>query len=232
MGPSQEAMKRAAAARAAGLVKDGMVLGLGSGSTVAHFLLELSRRIGQQSLSISGVATSKATEERARSLGIPLTTLDEQPELDLDIDGADEVDASLNLIKGGGGAHVREKIVAKASKSLIIIVDETKLSKRLGERSPVPVEVIPLAAKIVSAEISEMGGRPSVRREKGGQRAYVTDNGNFILDCDFGPIEDPALLEATLKSMTGVVDSGIFSGMTDQVIVGSQDGSRILRRES
>lgn len=226
-----ELAKRNAGVEAARLAKDGMVLGLGTGSTVYYFLKEISERIKNEGLRVSGVATSLSTERLAKELGIPLTGLDEHPRLDLDIDGADEVDAELNLIKGGGGAHVREKIVARASELVAIVVDESKLSRRLGEKTPVPVEIIPFAVPLVSREISELGGRCRIRMAKGGKEPFRTDNGNFILDCDFGPIADPDALQTEIRSIPGVVDSGIFYHIADLVIVGTNSGTRVMRRK-
>lgn len=232
MSVSQEGMKKNAALEAAQMVDDGMVLGLGTGSTVYHVLKELSERIRKNDLDIMGVPTSTGTKTLAEKLGIPLTTLEETPDPDMDIDGADEVDQDLNLIKGGGGALVREKIVAKAAHLFVVVVDETKLSKTLGQKSPVPVETIPFALPVVAHEVTVIGGSSQIRRKKDGSGIFITDNGNFILDCTFGPISDPAMLEGKLKSINGVVDSGIFSGMADLVIVGNEAGSRTIRRPS
>ncbi len=220
-------MKRAAGFKAAEMVEDGMVLGLGSGSTVFYALKRLGKRIREESLDILGIPTSRGTEKAARDFGIPLTTLSEQGKIDLDIDGADEVDENLDLIKGGGGAHVREKIVATASARLVVIVDETKLVKRLGERWPVPVEVVPFASTPVSRRVEDMGARTELRTGDG-NRKFETDNGNLILDCHFGIIDQPSRLERKLKLIPGVVDSGIFTGMTDRVVVGEGQGTRII----
>ncbi len=231
MRSDTEVAKRNAGMEAARLVKDGMALGLGTGSTVHYFLKELSNRIKNEGLRVSGVPTSLPTESLAKELGIPLIGLEERPRLDLDIDGADEVDADLNLIKGGGGAHVREKIVARASEFVAIVVDESKLSRRLGEKSPVPVEIIPFALPLVSREISDLGGRCKIRMAEGGKGPFRTDNGNLILDCDFGPIADPDALEADIRSIPGVVDSGIFCQVADLVIVGTSSGTRVIQRK-
>ncbi len=227
----KETSRRNAAIEAARMVRDGMVLGLGTGSTVQHFLSELSRRIDDEGLRILGVPTSTATLGLAKSLGIPLTSLDEHQKLDMDVDGADQVDPDLNLIKGGGGAHVREKIVAKASDRVVIIVDESKLVERLGTGFPVPVEVVPFGLAPARRELSELGAIPRLRTT-GGKARFRTDNGNLILDCDFGPIDDPAHLESRIKAVCGVVDSGIFAGLTDTVIVGTETGCRRMRRPS
>lgn len=231
MGTPQDELKKKAGIRAAAMVQDGMILGLGTGSTVYHFLVELSRRIKAGDLKVAGVPTSRDTEAIARRLSIPLTDLDEHPSLDLDVDGADEVDPGLNVIKGGGGAHVREKIIARSSRQLVIVVDEGKLSGALGTRCPVPVEILPLARSIVTRRASELGGNAVLRRSGGGS-PLVTDNGNWILDCSFGPIGDPSALESELKGITGVVDSGIFAGLADSVVIGTPGGCRIERRSA
>lgn len=230
MSQAAEVAKRNAGIEAARLAKNGMILGLGTGSTVSYALRELSERIKHDGLRVSGVATSTHTEGLATELGIPLTSLEKHPRLDLDIDGADEVDPDLNLIKGGGGAHVREKIVARASELVAIVVDESKLSRRLGEKSPVPVEILPFALPLVTREISNLGGRCRIRMAKGRNEAFRTDNGNLILDCDFGPIPEPDSLEADLRSIPGVLDSGIFHQIAHLVIVGSGTGIRVMRR--
>jgi ribose 5-phosphate isomerase A len=223
-------LKRAAALEAVELLESGMVVGLGTGSTVRHLLHEISRLIDEESLDILGIPTSKDTKNLALELGIPLTTLDDHPAIDLDIDGADEVDPRLDVIKGGGGAHVREKVVARASRSLVIIADESKLSDRIGTQSPVPVEVLPMAKSPVAAQIADLGGDSHLRMSGNG-KTFVTDNGNFILDCKFGPIEDPDRLERRLKSITGVVDSGIFSGIAELAIIGTEAGTREIARD-
>ena len=231
MKPSLDDLKRIAAVEAVASVKGGMVVGLGTGSTVRHALYEISGRIKDEDLSIVGIPTSRETEALARDLEIPIGSLDEYPEIDLDIDGADEVDPRLDVIKGGGGAHVREKIVAKASRLLVIVADETKLSDRIGTKSSVPVEILPMAKSAVSSDIRALGGSPELRFLSGG-RPFVTDNGNHILDCRFDPIEDAARLEGKLKSITGVVDSGIFSGIAGVGIIGTESGTRTIRRKA
>jgi ribose 5-phosphate isomerase A len=222
-------LKNAAALEAVGMLESGMVVGLGTGSTVRHALHEISKLIGEESLSIIGIPTSRETEDLAIELEIPLTTLDEHPVIDVDIDGADEVDSRLDVIKGGGGAHVREKVVARASRSLIIIADESKLSDRIGTKCPVPVEVLPMARSTVASQVADLGGRSELRLTGEGS-IFVSDNGNYILDCRFGPIGDPARLERELKSITGVVDSGIFSGMAELAIIGTETGVNKISR--
>jgi len=225
-----EVAKRNAGVEAARLAKNGMTLGLGTGSTVSYALRELAERIKHDGLKVQGVATSARTEGLANELGIPLTSLEKHPRLDLDIDGADEVDPDLNLIKGGGGAHLREKIVARASELVAIVVDESKLSRRLGEKSAVPVEILPFALPLVTREMSSLGGRCRLRMAKGSNEAFKTDNGNLILDCDFGPIPEPDALEADIRSIPGVLDSGIFYHVAHLVIVGSRTGTKVMRR--
>ncbi len=211
------------------MVKSGMIIGLGSGSTVYHFIVELSRRVTEEGIDLLCVPTSVGTETLARDLSLPLTTLDEEPEIDLDVDGADEVDPQFNLIKGGGGAHVREKIVASASRRIAIVVDESKLSERIGQKCAVPVELIPIALPLVSRRLTSLGGIPKLRRSEGGEE-FASDNGNRIVDCDFGPIDDPLGLERSINGIVGVVDCGIFPRMADLVIVGTGSGTKLLSR--
>jgi len=226
MTSDQDSSKRNAGYRVAELVEPGMCLGLGSGSTVFYFMKRLGERIEAESLEVAGVPTSRGTERTANSLGIPLTTLSEHPRLDLDVDGADEVDPELNLIKGGGGALVREKIVAKASSRLVVVVDESKVVSRLGERWAVPVEVVPFGAPAVERRVVKMGASVNLRVEN--DEPYITDNGNMILDCRFKSEFDPVRMERDLKYISGVVDNGLFTGLTDTVIVGTGSGYRTL----
>jgi len=226
----REDAKKRAALEAAKNVKDGSVIGLGSGSTVAYAIFEIGRRIKEENLEILGVPTSYKTFLLAVECGIPITTLNEHPELDLDIDGADQIDEELILIKGMGGALTREKIVAAASKSLIIVADETKLTTSLGRDQPVPVEVLPFALPLVSNRIKRMGGKPTLRERKDGSGPYVTDNGNFILDVDFGVIEDPFRLDASLKRIPGVIETGLFIGMTEKAYIGTRKDVKILKK--
>ena len=188
-----EELKKKAGEEAAKRIQSGQRIGLGTGSTVRYFLEALEKRLANGELSqIVGVPTSKQTEKLALSLNIPIITLETEPSLDLCVDGADEVDPHLNLIKGLGGALLREKIVAMASQRFIVIVDNGKLVQRLGDRCPVPVEVLPFGWKVTAAEIEALGGRPTVRADKGSP--YMTDQGNHILDCHFGPIEDALVI--------------------------------------
>jgi ribose 5-phosphate isomerase A len=217
---SEEAKQRAAAAALA-QVADGMRLGLGTGSTAAHFVRLLGERVAG-GLRVRAVPTSEATAALARRAGIPLATLDELPALDLCVDGADEVDRQMNLIKGGGGALLREKIVASCAARFVVIVDVAKRVSRLGA-FPLPVEVVPMAATPLARRIGALGCRVALRRGADGA-PFATDEGNRILDCRFGAIADPAALGGTLDAMPGVVEHGLFVGMADAVIVGTEEG--------
>jgi ribose 5-phosphate isomerase A len=220
--------KRAAAAAAADLVEDGMRLGLGSGSTFQLVLERLAERMRKDGLKIAGVPTSRATAEAAQRLGIPLLSLVEVDTLDLAIDGADEVDPHKNLIKGGGGAHVREKIVAAAARELVVVIDQGKLVEVLGKQFRLPVEVLQFGWKQAERAIAATGCKPQLRQDKGGEPT-ITDNGNYILDCKFDGIEDPAWLHAHLNSLPGVLDNGLFVGISGRVVVGDADGrTRII----
>ena len=221
-------LKLVAAERAAELVQDGMVLGLGTGRTAALFVAAIGRRV-QGGLRVIGVATSQATEQQARQLGIPLSTLDEQSHLDLTVDGADEIElTSFNLIKGAGGALLREKLIATASAREVIVADETKLVRRLGERSPVPVEVVPFGWRRTAARLEQFGCPVSRRELEGGP--FLTDEGHYILDCRFGPIADPPALAARLKSLIGVVEHGLFIDLAQAAIVGTPQGVQVYQR--
>ncbi len=225
-----EAFKRQAAERAIGLVRSGMRLGLGTGSTARHFV-DLVGAEARKGLAIVGVPTSEATADQARALGIPLTTLDETPELDLTVDGADEIDGALRLIKGGGGALLREKIVASASRRMVVIADSSKLVAELG-RFPLPVEVAPfgVAATIrrIARAVAALGlaGPLTLRRRDGA--LFVTDGGHYILDCAFGAIPDPEALDQALADIPGVVDCGLFIGIAAAAIVAGPAGVETL----
>jgi ribose 5-phosphate isomerase A len=222
-----ETRKRAAGLEAAGLVEAGMRIGLGTGSTVAHFLMFLSERINRGGLrNVLGVPTSLWTAQRARDLGIPLTSLAEHPFLDLTIDGADEVDPNMDLIKGLGSALLREKMVAQASSRLAIIADDAKVVDRLGQISPVPVEVVQFGWEVHNKFLKDLGARPVIRQRDDGQ-PLTTDNGNYIIDCHFPDgIADPQALDAALAGRAGIVASGLFLGMVTEVIIGARDGVR------
>lgn len=226
-----EDLKGEAGREASGVVSSGMRLGLGTGSTVAHFLRHLAARIACDDLvDVVGVPTSIRTEKAARGLGIPLGTLSELAPLDLTVDGADEVDPELNLIKGLGGALLREKMVAQASARFIVIVDDTKLVNRLGERSPVPVEVVTFECSSHMRWLRALGADPEVRRDEAGD-VYLTDNGHLIVDCHFVEgVADPLELESRLAGRAGVVESGLFLEMADEVVVAGGGGVRRVRR--
>ena len=215
-------LKRQAALRAIDEIHDGLIVGLGTGSTASHFIREL----GKAGLKVEGIPTSEESRWLAEQVGVRLTTLKEHPQIDVTVDGADEVSPKLDLIKGLGGALVREKIVAHASRRVVIIVDESKLVSKLGYKTAVPVEVIPLAVPYVLLRLNELGGEGKLR-EKNGQ-LFVSDNGNNIVDWNHGIIDDPAGLENQLKSITGVVDSGIFAGVADCVIVAGEHGISLI----
>lgn len=219
--------KDLAARSAVAAVEDGMVIGLGSGSTSVKALHVLARRMRDEGLRVRGVPTSVATEREARSLGIPLTTLDENPRLDLAIDGADQVDANLAAIKGRGGALLREKVVASCAERLLIMVDASKLCDVLD--IAVPVEVLPFALAAVRRRFEAMGGRADLRATPDGE-PYVTDNGNSILDVDFGRIADPAGLAGRISTLPGVVEHGLFVGIVTELHVGEKDSARVVRR--
>lgn len=226
----QDERKREAAVAAATLVRPGMVVGLGSGSTSLFAILELGRLLREGGLrDIVGFATSLASAAEARRQGIPLVDDENPPAVDLTIDGADEVDGDLNLIKGGGGALLREKIVAQASRREVIIVDDSKLSPRLGTRWPVPIEVIPFAWGALARFIESLGGQPARRLKDG--KPYLTDQGNFILDSRFGPLERPAELAEQLQRRAGIVEHGLFLGLATDCIVAAADGIKHLTRD-
>jgi ribose 5-phosphate isomerase A len=225
-----DAQKDAAAAHAVELVTDGMLVGLGTGSTAAFAVKRLGAKV-RAGLRIRGVPTSEATRRLASAEGIPLATLDEIDHLDLAIDGADEADHALRLIKGGGGALLREKVVARLARRFIVIADASKLVAELGA-FPLPVEVVPFARSVVAREIEEFGGSPSLRITAKGE-PFVTDNGNHILDCRFGRITDPDLVAARFDGIPGIADHGLFLGMAEMLVIGQADGgTRILTAPS
>ena len=223
--------KRAAAARAVEFVRPGMRLGLGTGSTAIHLVDLLGERV-RGGLEIVAVPTSEATQRQAVSCGIPLTTLDETPALDLTIDGADEISPDLTLIKGGGGALLREKIVASASARMIVIADKSKYVDVLG-RFPLPVEIAPFGAGAtrlaVQAALRAQPGMLTLRKSKDGQ-AFVTDGGHFIVDAALGRIEDPREVARALSAVPGVMEHGLFIGLASTAVIGGPDGVRIVER--
>lgn len=231
---SQDALKVAAAERALAFVEPGMRLGLGTGSTAAKFIDALGRKVAA-GLDVVCVATSGATQAQAEKLGIPMSTLDETPFLDLTVDGADEIDNELRLIKGGGGALLREKIVATASGRMIVIADESKLVPALGA-FPLPVEVVQFGLtatrNMVTALAADLGCEGDIRvRMLEGGKPFLTDSGNLILDCHFGPIDDPEELDEALKLVPGVVENGLFIGIADLAIIAGAEGIALLGAE-
>jgi ribose 5-phosphate isomerase A len=213
--------KQAAGRRAAQLVEDGTDIGLGTGSTVRFFLEALAERIRDEGLTVRGVPTSIDTDQKAKALGIPVVGLDQVDLLALTVDGADEIDADFRMIKGGGGALLREKVVASITQHQVIVVDPGKVVERLGTTFDLPVEVVPFALPVVERALRQLGGEPRLR----GGDDYRTDNGNAILDVAFaGGIEDPAALELTLCATPGVVECGLFVGLADRCLIGHADG--------
>jgi ribose 5-phosphate isomerase A len=218
---TQDDAKRMAAQRALEFVEDGMSLGLGSGTTSAIFIKELGERV-KQGLRIRGIATSAASQQLAESLSIPITNFDESPLLDLAIDGADEIGPGLALIKGGGGALLREKIVESASRKFIVIADSSKLADQLG-RFPLPVEVIKMALPIVTRKLEAFGLNPKLRHHPDGT-IYITDEGNYLLDCACGTIANPAKTAAEIRGIAGVVEHGLFLGMASLALIAGDKG--------
>jgi ribose 5-phosphate isomerase A len=237
----QAAAKRAAGEAAAALVEDGMRLGLGTGSTAALAIEAIGRRVREEGLRVVGVPTSVAAERLARAHGVPLATLDDlgldrlapgAPALDLALDGADEVDPALTLVKGRGAAHTREKVVAALAARFVVLADPSKLVEKLGTRMPVPVEVLPMAAPAVARALRGLGADPALREGSGKDGPVVTDQGLWILDARFpGGIADAAALSAALSALPGVLDHGLFVGLATDVLVGEPGGVRHLRRE-
>ena len=223
---ANETEKEAAGRAAAKLVRDGDIVGLGTGSTAYFAVVALGERV-KSGLKIVGIPTSVATADLARQLGIPLTTLDEHPQIDITIDGADEIDPKLNLIKGGGGALLREKVVASATKKMVVVGDSTKIVPALG-KFPLPVEIIPFARNVIEKKIASLGANSKLRMQPDGQ-PYVTDNGNHILDCTFGRIADPPALARELNGIPGVVEHGLFIGLAKVALVGRGGGAEELR---
>ena len=226
----QEETKKRLALEAVKHIEDGFIVGLGSGSTAAYVIQEMGRLTQQTGFRVLGVPSSSQAMILAVRSGVPLTTLDEHPILDLAIDGADEVDNKLDMIKGGGGALTREKIVASAARQVVIVADETKLVEKLGTTFCIPVEVLPFALATTTALIKKLDGKPVLREGKGKVGAVVTDNGNYIVDVDFGAIEDAKELNQQLKLIPGVIETGFFIGIADIVYLGKPDGIRKLQK--
>jgi len=225
---ANEEEKEAAGRAAAKLARDGDIVGLGTGSTAYFAVVALGERV-KAGLKIIGIPTSVHTADLARAVGIPLTTLDEHPEIDITIDGADEVDPNLNLIKGGGGALLREKIVASASKKMVVVADSTKIVPVLG-KFPLPVEVIDFARTVIEKKIASLGATTKLRTKPDGQ-PFLTDNGHHIIDCSFGKIADPAALARELSDMPGVVEHGLFIGLAKLALVGRGTSVEELRQK-
>ncbi len=225
-----DTLKLRAAERALDYIKPGMKLGLGTGSTAEKFVDLVGTRV-VDGLDVVCVPTSEATRAQAQALGIPLTTLENEPELDLTVDGADEVDESLRLIKGGGGAHLREKIVAAASARMVVIADDTKRVSKLGA-FPLPVEIVPFGWRatllMVRDTVVENGCKGSVTPRGSEEDPFVTDNGNYILDCAFGQIDNPDKLAEELSRLPGVVEHGLFIGMTSSAVISGENGVEII----
>ena len=228
MNPA-ERQKRAAAERAVEFVQDGMVVGLGTGSTAKHVVDVIAeRRVRGELGAIVGIPTSTATRDHARERGVPITDFSEISHCDLTIDGADEIGPGLDLIKGLGGALLWEKIVACASDRMIVVADESKLVSRLGERAPLPVEVVPFGWPLQQRFLEELGAEAALRRRPDGE-PFLTDGGHFVIDARFeGGIEDARRLEAALRERVGIVESGLFLRIASQAVVASADGVRVL----
>jgi len=221
-----DAAKQAAGEHAATLVDDGMRLGLGTGSTTAYAIAAIGRRVREDGLDVSGVPTSFAAERLAREHGVPLVTLDDVDALDVAFDGADEIDATMNLVKGRGAAHTREKVVATQARRFVVLGDPSKPVDRLGTRMPLPVEVLPMATAPVTRRLSALGATAELRMGKAKDGPVVTDQGFWVLDADFPDgIDDPDAVNAALLATPGVLDHGLFLGLATDVLIGRPDGS-------
>jgi ribose 5-phosphate isomerase A len=229
--------KQVAAEAAVSFVKSGMVVGLGSGSTAEYAIRKIGSLVRLDDLQITGIPTSLRTERLAFAEKIPLSTPARHSVIDVTIDGADEIDPEFNMIKGGGGAHFREKIIASMTRKEIIVVDESKCVEVLGVRFPVPVEVVPFAAATVSRKLEAMGAQVTVRPEKKAARAadepsfFFTDNGNVVLDCKFPRIADPKALEKEINSIRGVVENGLFVGLAHLLCIGTKSSPKAILQE-
>lgn len=226
-----DAAKKAAGVKAASFVDNGMRVGLGTGSTTAHALKELGRRVREEGLKIVGTPTSFAAEMLAREERIPLVTLEEIDAFDIALDGADEVDPAFNLIKGRGAAQTREKIVESLAKEFVVLVDESKIVDRLGTKFPVPVEILPMALHPIQRALRQLGGDPKLRFGERKDGPVVTDQGFWIVDCHFAEIDDAAALDRDIKLIPGVLDHGLFIGMATRVLVGRDDGTVVEREK-
>ncbi len=214
-------LKKMVAYKAAEQIKDGQVVGLGTGSTARYFIEKVGMRIRKEELDILAVPTSYQSLFLARDWEIPITSIMEH-DVDVAVDGADEVDKDFNLLKGGGAVHTQEKIIDYSASEFIVIVDDSKLTDKLDK--PVPVEVIPASSRLVCEELNSMGAEVKIRISDAKDGPLITDNGNFIIDADFGPIEDPINLEYEINNIPGVLENGIFSRGVDRVMVGTRDG--------
>lgn len=235
MGKTIEDLKKEAGEKAATYVESGMVVGLGTGSTAVHAVRAIGRMLQNGRLqNILGIPTSEETRSEAERIGIPLTTFDDNPVIDVTIDGADEIDPNFALIKGLGGALLREKIVATASKQMIVVSDDRKIVNKLGTRAPVPVEVIPFARQPVEAYLTALGARPVLRMDREtGQSPVITDENNILLDCWFdGGLDNPVEMGQTIRSQPGVVEHGLFFNLATRAVVAAPDGIQILERGS
>ena len=225
--PTADTAKILAARKALEFIEEGMVVGLGSGSTATQFIKLLGEQV-KHGLKIRGIASSKASEELATSLTIPIVDFNTCPEIDVTVDGADEVAPRLALIKGGGGALLREKIVASASRRFIIVADSSKVVSQLG-KFPLPIEVIPMASPIVMRKLLNLGIRPKVRRLEAGSE-FITDEGNVILDCECGLIDDPNKLAASIRQIVGVVEHGLFLDMADTALIANNSEVTVMTK--
>lgn len=219
--------KQRAAEKAAEKVKDGMILGIGSGSTVNYMLRKLAERIEEEGIQIKGIPSSKKTEKLAKELGIPLTTFTENNHIDLAIDGADEIDEQLHLSKGGGGSLFREKMVDNIADYFIVIAGADKLVKRLGA-FPLPVEVVPFGWELTEKRLQKLGCQTTLRYQN--EKQFVSDNGNYIIDCQFETIDEPEKLHKEIKLLLGVVETGIFANMADEVVISENGKLRSIKR--
>lgn len=223
-----EELKNLVGTKAADLVRDGMVVGLGTGSTAKYAIMRLGERMRKKEINVIGIATSKASAELAKKEGIPLATLDEHQLIDITIDGADEVDPNLDLIKGMGGALLWEKIVASCTKREIIIIDESKLVDVLGTKSPLPVEVLTFGWKKVLRTLAKYECKAVLRMKEG--KRFITDSGNYIIDCKFERIEEPGVLEKDINNIPGVIENGLFLGIAETILVGGAGGVEEIHR--
>jgi len=220
-----EDAKRNAVLKALEPVKSGWIIGLGSGSTMAYAVKELARLQRDRKMELSVVPTSYQMENLATSHGLKIASLNEVARVDYAIDGADQVrKGSLDLVKGGGGALLREKIVDSSAHSFVVVVDEYKMVDYLGGKQPIPLEILPFAYKYVRSEVAKIGGRAKLRESEGKMGPVISDNGNFLVDADFGPVQSPSKLERRLKFVAGVLETGLFVGMTDRAYIGQRNG--------